>query len=169
MAWHRQEKAAWIVPISPVPSPGLCLCARSGGGTSTGSTTPTPSPKNAKPLELALRPRCSCTCPGHEESRAQERPGWRDRDSGLAHGNAVQGQRALILTWGSVLQQLCWSHWRLFLPLCPIPRSSKNNGELKLEGKGIGIWSDCIPQECLALQSTLDMHNPYFRYPPVQT
>lgn len=53
--------------------------------------------------------------------------------------NAVEGERALMLKWGSVPQQLCWSHWRLFLPLWPFPGLWKTRVSSSWKGRSLGF------------------------------
>lgn len=53
--------------------------------------------------------------------------------------NAVEGERALMLKWGSVPQQLCWSHWRLFLPLGPFPGLWKTRVSSSWKGRSLGF------------------------------
>lgn len=146
MAWHGQEKQ-----LGASPSP---LLAPLGSARVPGQVGAQHWQHHIHSITKGCQTsRAGPKGPGQDTRRAgaRERPGRRDGSSGLGGwagvgpSHAVQQRRALILKWCSVLQHLCWSHWRIFFPQWPIPKSSENKGELKLEERGVGNWSDCIP------------------------
>lgn len=104
MAWHGQGKAAWSVPISPVPSPGLCPCARSGGAAARSAPRPLPPLKDSKPLGPALSaPQFPVQDTGEQGLGKAGLEGWGSGEAEPYLGPAMLCKGRQPWSWGGAL------------------------------------------------------------------